>query len=130
MTLAASTLTNSQLYTILGIIAAVVLFYAISVAITRRKRARREALFEQLRQALLAKYGDPEIVTKIMTHQVWVGQTDDQLQDSMGNPADVDEKVLKTKVKQIWKYRPQGGNRYGLRITVENRLVVGWDIKD
>jgi hypothetical protein len=34
---------------------------------------------------------------------------------------------LKTKRKAVWKYAHRGGNRYGLRITVENNAVVGWD---
>ena len=41
----------------------------------------------------------------------------------------VDNKVLKTKTKDIWKYNRTGTNRYGLRITVENDIVVGWDKK-
>jgi hypothetical protein len=33
-------------------------------------------------------------------------------------------------VKEIWKYNHSGGNRYGLRITIENGEVIGWDKKD
>ena len=81
------------------------------------------------REALLHKYQDPETVAAIMTRSFWQGQTDEQLVDSLGNPEDIDQKVLKTKKKEIWKYHHQGGNRYGLRITLENDHVVGWDQK-
>lgn len=81
------------------------------------------------RQALMEKYGDKQVVDWIMNHSFWQGQTADQLRDSLGNPVDVDEFVLKTKRKEVWKYRPTGKNRFGLRITVEDSRVVGWDHK-
>lgn len=81
------------------------------------------------REALLKKYGDAEVVTRIMKKMFWQGQTHEQLLDSLGRPLDIDEKVLKTKTKQVWKYSRTGKNRYGLRITIENGIVVGWDQK-
>lgn len=81
------------------------------------------------REALLKKYGDAEVVTLIMNKMFWQGQTQEQLRDSLGRPLDTDEKVLKTKTKVIWKYNRIGKNRYGLRITLENRIVVGWEQK-
>ena len=39
-------------------------------------------------------------------------------------PAPDDEKVLKTKTKHILKFNPTGKNRYALRITIENDVVV------
>jgi hypothetical protein len=97
----------------------VVVFAAIVSAHNKRKR----------REALMRKYGDAEIVDRIMDHRFWQGQTTEQLMDSLGRPADIDEKVFKTKTKQTWKYSPTGKNRFALRITVENGLVVGWDQK-
>jgi len=94
-----------------------------------RKKKRLEAL-EQRRAALMAKYHDPQIVEKIMKHIFWQGMSQEQLLDSVGRPADIDQKVMKTKVKEIWKYNQMGGNRFGLRITIENNVVVGWDQKD
>lgn len=82
------------------------------------------------REALLAKYGDPKIVEMILSRSVWQGQTQEQLVDSLGNPLDVDQKVLKSKTKETWKYNQTGSNRFGLRIIVEDRVVVGWDKKD
>lgn len=81
------------------------------------------------REALLDKYGNEEIVEKIMKRMFWQGQTPEQLIDSIGNPLDIDKKVMKTKVKEVWKYQRTGKGRYALRITLENDSVVGWDKK-
>lgn len=40
-----------------------------------------------------------------------------------------DQKVLKTKTKEVWKYKPTGKNRYALKITLEDDEVIGWDQK-
>jgi len=90
---------------------------------------RRKKRLVERRAALLRKYGDAEIVDKIMRMSIWQGQTEEQLLDSLGPPLDCDEKVMKNKKRETWKYRHQGGNRYGLRVTLEKGLVVGWDIK-
>lgn len=81
------------------------------------------------REALLLKYRDPAIVEMIMRRMFWQGQTQEQLIDSMGGPVDVDERVLKTKTKETWKYNRVGKNRFALRIILENGVVVGWDQK-
>ena len=82
------------------------------------------------RAYLWAKYQDDDLVKSIMDQSFWQGQTSEQLLDSLGKPSDIDEKVLKTKKKEIWKYQHRGGNRYGLRITLDNDEVVGWDQKN
>ena len=87
-----------------------------------QKRKRRAELME--------KYQDDEIVQSIMNRSFWQGQTSEQLRDSLGNPVDIDEKILKTKKKEIWKYNPQGGNRFGLRITLDDDVVIGWEQKN
>jgi hypothetical protein len=90
------------------------------------ERLRRE---EERRSELPRKYGDEKVVDAIMRQSYWQGQTAEQLRDSLGTPADIDEKVLKTKRKEIWKYHHLGGNRFGLRITLEQEQVVGWEEK-
>ena len=84
------------------------------------KRAERLAY-------LTKKYKDQHLVDKLMNRQFWQGQTSEQLLDSLGKPADIDNKVLKTKKKEIWKYDQDGRNRYCLRVILENDTVVGWD---
>jgi hypothetical protein len=76
-----------------------------------------------------SKYASEETVQAIFNGHVWQGQTSEQLQDSLGIATDIDRKLLKTKSKDVWKYHHRGANRYALRITVENDLVVGWDNK-
>lgn len=78
---------------------------------------------------LMSKYGDEKIVDMIMERTMWQGQTEEQLRDSLGNPAAMDASVLKTKTKDVWKYHREGRNRFALRVIVENGLVVGWKQK-
>lgn len=104
------------LLVIVAAIIGVVIFYK-----AEQKKQRQKELME--------KYQDGKIVNLLMEKSFWQGQTSEQLMDSLGSPVDIDEKVLKTKKKEIWKYNHQGGNRFGLRITLDNDVVVGWDQK-
>lgn len=88
--------------------------------IARKRKARRNALIERY---------DEDIADKIMAGEIWLDQTPEQLKDSLGEPDDKDIKVLKTKSKEIWKYDEIGKNRYRKIITIENGLVVGWEMK-
>lgn len=81
------------------------------------------------RDELMAKYQNGELVERLMARSFWQGQTSVQLRDSLGEPVDIDEKLLKTKKKEVWKYNHQGGNRYALRITLDDDVVVGWEQK-
>jgi hypothetical protein len=80
-------------------------------------------------ESLCQKYGSPEIARAIMSRRFWQGQTAPQLADSLGYPLGVDRKILKEKSRETWKYDQRGKNRYGLRITLEDGIVVGWDQK-
>lgn len=79
---------------------------------------------------LRTKYENEEIVQKIIQGCFWQGQSEDQLRDSLGEPADIDYKMLKNKTRNVWKYHHQGSNRFGLRIILENGYVTGWDKKN
>jgi hypothetical protein len=72
----------------------------------------------------MMKYKDDELVEMLTKEKFWVGQTKEQLIDSLGEPLAVDQKVLKTKVKEVWKYEQTGKNRYGLKITLDDGVVV------
>ena len=93
----------------------------------KAKRTKLEA--EKRCRYLMAKYGDKETVNNIINKAIWVGQTEEQLRESLGAPEDIDQKVLKTKKKEVWKYGHKGGNRYMYRITLDDDEVVGWDEK-
>lgn len=104
---------------ITGVIAAGIVFYLWSKSNKTKKR----------REYLIDKYQDLSLVEDLMNQCFWVEQTAEQLIDSLGYPVDVEQKILKTKKKEVWKYSHQGGNRYSLRITLDNDHVVGWDQK-
>lgn len=98
--------------------------FAICLAVFIRKL--NQLNIDHRRQELLEKYKDDMLVMRIMRKEFWQGQTREQLLDSLGIPAGQDHSVSKSKREEVWKYRPQGGNRYGLRITLENDVVTGW----
>ncbi len=79
---------------------------------------------------LIEKYGDETIVQHILQKHFWHGQTDQQLLDSLGNPLSVDRKSMATRRREVWKYNSRGRNRYALRITLDDGIVIGWDQKD
>jgi hypothetical protein len=87
-----------------------------------QKKAKRKA-------ELLLKYGDADLVEKILSQSIWAGQTKDELLDAIGKPAEVDSKLMKTRSREIWKYNPSGKNRFGLRVTLDDGRVAGWDKK-
>ena len=97
---------------IIGLIVVSVVIYGIAQAAKRRR--------------LMEKYGDAAIVEKIMRRRIWDGMTAEQLIDSWGHPAAVDQNFFKTKTKEIYKYNQDGKNRFRERVTVENGVVVGW----
>jgi hypothetical protein len=98
---------------------------AIVLLIVWQKHAKKQKRLAYLR----AKYHDEKVVQNIYAGYFWRGQTEEQLRDSIGPPAAIDNKLLKTMTREIWKYHASGVNRYRLRITVENGRVAGWDKK-
>ena len=86
--------------------------------------------YRQRRKHLVEKYGDPEIAHRMMKGIIWQGETREQLLESLGKPVDTDEKVLKTKTKEIWKYHRTARNRFGLKVTLDDGIVVAWDKND
>ena len=62
--------------------------------------------------------------------EVGQGETQEQLLESLGRPEDIDKKVLKTKTKEIWKYRKTARNRFGLKVTLDDGIVTGWEQND
>lgn len=83
------------LFGVSAILLVIMLFIKARLAKARRKR-------------LLLKYGDAEIVSRIIDRTIWTGETAEQLRDSLGRPPDIDQKVLKTKKKELWKYAHRG----------------------
>ena len=86
-------------------------------------------LTAQRRKYLMEKYQDAGLVERLMRRIFWEGQTAGQLLDSLGRPVEIDRKVMKSRTREIWKYNRRTKTRFGLRITVEDGVVVGWDKK-
>lgn len=101
----------------------VVVVMIIGLVMASRANKRRKRI-----EALRRKYPE-EIVIRILRGQIWQGQTEEQLIDAIGSPAEVDTKVLKTMQREIWKYGRISTKRFRLRITIENGMVAGWDQK-
>ena len=123
--------TEADATTSIGIIVIAVIGYALFAVANVAEKARKERAqkAQRDRERIYEKYGRTEIAENILNKILWVGETTEQLIDSLGSPQDTDEKVLKTKKKETWKYYHKGANRYGLRITIENNVIVGWDEK-
>jgi hypothetical protein len=105
-----------------GLVAPSIICIAGIGAFVWHKKSQRKKRLEYLRN----KYRDDAILQHILDHHFWQRQTSEQLIDSLGNPTNVDKKVLKTRKRDVWKYNHRGANRYGLRITLDNDVVIGW----
>lgn len=82
---------------------------------------------EERFQFLMGKYNHAEIACRIMDNQLWRGQTAEQLVDMRGEHA-VRKKEMKKNMTKVetWKYEQTGKNRFNVKITLENDIVVSW----
>lgn len=92
--------------------------FVLAVIRQGRALARRE-------EQLTTRFG-PETARLIMDQQIFRGMTKEMLEESRGEPVDLEEECLRAKTKQTWKYNQVGVNRYKERIYLENHVVVGW----
>jgi hypothetical protein len=123
------------------VVALIVCLFAIrraTAAYLRRLSDRREAHRQtqafleyqrQRREALIAKYRDEAAVSLIMAGSVWHDMSKEQLIDAWGIPDDIETKVTKTKIREIYKFGRTGVNRFQRRAILENDAVVGWEEK-
>ena len=102
---------------VLGVVGSLIFLREIRSKELRVKRHER-------RKALIEKYKDPVIVDAIEHGVAWQGATEAQLRDSLGEAQEVDRAQLKTRRREVWKYRHISGNRFGLRVTLEDGVVT------
>lgn len=108
-----------------------VIVFCIVLAIPSLWRAAKaaneaaQAAEEARRQDLIRRHG-PEIAAPILAGKIRQGMTTDQVRESWGSPADIDQNILKTKTKETWKYNRIGKSRYSNRVFFEDHIVVGW----
>lgn len=126
-----------------GVGSALIVTALVAIVASSRSAARRKALtiqraselqaqFERVRQDrwayLVARFGD-SLARAIWDGVLIQGMPEECLTEFLGVPEAADQKVMKEKRSSTLKYRPMGGNRFGLRVYVENGLVVGWEEK-
>jgi len=68
-----------------------------------------------------------ENAARIIGGEIWQGQTSEMLIEAIGRPVDMDEKVMKTRTRHVLKWGHQGANRFALRVTLDDGIVVGWE---
>ncbi|AMP14894.1 hypothetical protein CPter291_2637 [Collimonas pratensis] len=109
------------------------LFFIIVIIAKWILNRRRKILLAEARAAhrleLLTKYRDENIVKKILARVIWIGETKEQLLDSLHSPEDIDVKAFKSKTQETWKYERTGKNRYALRVVLDDDIVVSYDDK-
>lgn len=94
-----------------------------------KRKERQRKLAEKRHQELLEKYGDEEVVARILAKDCWLGQTAEQLLDALGSPEDTDTKKTSRLTREVWKYKKIAANRHALKITVSNNEVTAIDDK-
>ena len=102
------------------IIVGVVVILAIVVFIGLNARRRLK---------LMAKYNDQHAVDMIMSKRIWEGMTEAQLIEAWGRPAEVDERVLKTKIAHVYKYNRSGKASFRDKVKLDDGVVIGWEQK-
>lgn len=107
----------------------VLLVGGFGVVIWRLNKRERERQRAEHWAYLTGNYGE-EAAQYILNGELWIGGcTIAMLKEILGEPDDIDSKILKTKSKYTYKYNRTGANRYGLRVFIEDDEVVGWEDK-
>jgi hypothetical protein len=117
-------MTNFQIA--VGILASIFLVIVIVMARSWEKQRQEAAAEAAARVRELTSQFGPEAAQRILNHEYWQGMTKKMLLEAMGEPADQDENILRSKTKETWKYGQEGVNRFKLRVFLENDVVVGW----
>lgn len=101
----------------------VILVVGLTIAAQKAAKAKEARIAE-----LTTRFG-ADVAGRIERHEVWEGATREMILLSLGDPVDIDEKVMKGKTKHTLKYDQTGKNKFGLRVTLEDDVCVGWDDK-
>lgn len=82
----------------------------------------RTLTFETRFRKFFAKYANDELARLIATGGIWTGQTEEQLKDAKGAPA----QIVKNGDNEIWIYARKALTPGGMRITLEQGRVHTW----
>ena len=79
---------------------------------------------------LMRRHGCDEATAQRITQgEVWEGMTEAMLIDARGRPVSRDQRNIKGRVRETWKYNQTGRGRFATRIIVDDGRVIGWDVK-
>ncbi len=78
------------------------------------------------RTNLMRRFGDEDLVRRIMGHELWMGQAEDHLLASLGHPATKHIKQSADGRDETWQYERSDG----LKVMLRGGIVVGWDFKE
>ncbi len=81
---------------------------AILVAMAVQANSKEKAAEAERLANIQRKYTDPQVRGMIESKRIWTGMTREQLLDSWGKPTRMSERILKTKIKETYRY---GSNR-------------------
>jgi hypothetical protein len=99
---------------------------ALAAEARRREQGR---LAEAARLARLSQRFGPEAAARLVSGEYWLGANAEMLVEALGQPAEIRERILKTKTKHTYCYSPIGKKRFALRIQLDNGVIVGWQGK-
>jgi len=77
--------------------------------------------------ARLDELWGPDVTNDILRRRLWLGESEDQVVCSFGEPDDVREIVTRTKTTEVYRYFETGVDRFALKVSIEDGVVVGWD---
>ena len=79
---------------------------------------------------LMRRHGcDEATAQRITLGEVWEGMTEAMLIDARGLPVSRDQRNIKGRIRETWKYNQTGRGRFATRIIVNDGRVIGWDVK-
>lgn len=90
--------------------------------ICERRSANRQARLRKL----IGRYSNPEVANLIVQRKIWKGQTEKQLLDSHGEPANRQRTTADPEC-ETWVYKPRGLSKYPLRIMLNHGCVATWE---
>lgn len=85
-----------------------------------------QASGEAVLEALRAKYGTDTLKCMIV-RKPWLGASTNEIRALLGPPERIDEKVMKTRTRHVYKYDQSGKAMFKLSITFDNGLAVEWE---
>lgn len=99
----------------------------------QQRIAAQQQQYLARQQYLLNKFDDPVLVQRIFNRSIQLGDSRDVILEAFGPPISVDSDILKTSIKETFKYKKGNENRqdqYSIQIKLENGYVVGWEDKN